>query len=100
MWDQVKDLMIGACDLHIHTGPDVSLRQQDIMDVTRDAAQAGMRVPGIKDHNTVTADRTALVHSTFGRQVLMVGGIVLNYAVGLPKTRPGSWAWRKPLPPF
>ena len=82
MWEQVRDLMIGACDLHIHSGPDVSPRQQDIMDVARDAARAGMRVLGIKDHNTITADRAALVHSTLGPQVLMMGSIVLNYAVG------------------
>ena len=82
MWEQVRDLMIGACDLHIHSGPDVSPRQQDIMDVARDAARAGMRVLGIKDHNTITADRAALVHSTLGPQVLMMGSIVLNHAVG------------------
>jgi len=82
MWDQIRDLMVGACDLHIHSGPDVPPRQQDIIDVARDAAQAGMRVLGIKDHNTITADRAALVHSVLGRQVLMLGSIVLNYAVG------------------
>jgi hypothetical protein len=82
MWDQIRDLMVGACDLHIHSGPDISPRQQDIIDVARDAARAGMRVLGIKDHNTITADRAALVHSVLGRQVLMLGSIVLNYAVG------------------
>jgi Family of unknown function (DUF6282) len=82
MWDQVRDLMVGACDLHIHSGPDVSPRQQDIMDVARDARKAGMRALGIKDHNTITADRAALVHSTLGSQVLMLGSVVLNYAVG------------------
>jgi hypothetical protein len=82
MWNQVKDLMVGACDLHIHSGPDVAPRQQDIMDVARDAARAGMRVLGIKDHNTATADRAAMVHGAVGRQVLMLGSIVLNYAVG------------------
>jgi hypothetical protein len=82
MWNQVSELMSGACDLHIHAGPDVSPRQQDIIDVARDAAQAGMRVLGIKDHNTVTADRAAMVHSVLGNQVRMLGSIVLNYAVG------------------
>ncbi len=24
MWNQVKDLMVGACDLHIHAGPDIT----------------------------------------------------------------------------
>ena len=42
MWDQVKDIMVGACDLHIHAGPDVSPRQQNILDVARDAAGVGI----------------------------------------------------------
>jgi len=82
MWDQVKEIMIGACDLHIHSGPDVAPRQQTILDVARHAADAGMRVLGIKDHNTITADRAAMVHSVLGDQVLMLGCIVLNHAVG------------------
>jgi hypothetical protein len=82
MWDQVQDLMEGACDLHIHAGPDVVPRQQDILDVARDAAQAGMRALVIKDHNTITADRAALVHKVLGDQVLVLGSIVLNYALG------------------
>ena len=82
MWDQVKELMVGACDLHIHAGPDVSPRQQDIIDVARDAARAGMRALGIKDHNTSTADRARLVQAVLGDQVQALGSIVLNYSVG------------------
>lgn len=82
MWHQVEDLMVGACDLHIHSGPDVGPRQQDILEVAEDAAAAGMRVLCIKDHNTATADRAALVHKVLGDQVTVLGSIVLNYAVG------------------
>ena len=82
MWEQVKDLMIGACDLHIHSGPDIPPRQQDIIDVASDAAKAGMRALAIKDHNTITADRAALVQSISGNDVLMLGCIVLNRSVG------------------
>ncbi|MFH1114869.1 MAG: DUF6282 family protein [Pseudomonadota bacterium] len=82
MWEQVKDLMHGACDLHIHSGPDTSPRQQDIIEVARDAAQAGMKVLAIKDHNTITADRAALVHTILGDSILVLGCIVLNYSVG------------------
>ncbi len=59
MWELVKDLMVGACDLHVHAGPDTAPRQQDIIEVARDAARAGMRALAAKDHNTVTADRAA-----------------------------------------
>lgn len=82
MWEQVRDLMVGACDLHIHSGPDVVPRQQNIIDVARDAAKVGMKALAIKDHNTITADRAALVHSVLGDAVQVLGAIVLNHAVG------------------
>lgn len=82
MWEQVKDLMIGACDLHLHSGPDVPPRQQSIVEIARDASEAGMRALCIKDHNTVTADRASLVREVLGDDVLVLGAIVLNYAVG------------------
>ena len=82
MWNHVHDLMSNACDLHIHSGPDVVPRQQDIIDVARDAADAGMRVLVIKDHNTITADRAAMVHKVLGDRVQVLGSIVLNYALG------------------
>lgn len=82
MWDQVRDLMVGACDLHVHSGPDVVPRQQSILDVARDAAAVGMRALAIKDHNTITADRAALARSVLGDTVLILGAIVLNHAVG------------------
>lgn len=82
MWEQVNELMIGACDLHVHSGPDVPPRQQTILEVARDAAEAGMRALCIKDHNTITADRAALVREVRGDDVLVFGAVVLNYAVG------------------
>ncbi|MEJ2718067.1 MAG: DUF6282 family protein, partial [Deltaproteobacteria bacterium] len=42
----------------------------------------GMRVLAIKDHNTITADRAALVHAMLGDDVLVLGTIVLNYSLG------------------
>ena len=82
MWENVKELMLGACDLHIHSGPDAAPRQQSIIEVARDAAEAGMRALCIKDHNTATADRAALVREVLGDNVLVIGSIVLNYALG------------------
>ena len=82
MWEQVKDLMVGACDLHLHSGPDVLPRQQSILEIARDAAQVGMKALAIKDHNTATGDRATLVQSVIGEDVLILGSIVLNHAVG------------------
>ncbi len=82
MWNQVKDLMIGACDLHIHAGPDVSPRQHDLVEVAQEAVEAGMRALAFKDHNTITADRARIAAKFVPDSVLLLGGIVLNYAVG------------------
>jgi hypothetical protein len=82
MWNQVKDLMVGACDLHIHAGPDVVPRQQDLVEVAMDAGEAGMRALVFKDHNTTTADRARLARRFVPEGVVLFGGIVLNYAVG------------------
>ncbi|MCF8143958.1 MAG: hypothetical protein K9N21_08575 [Deltaproteobacteria bacterium] len=82
MWNQVNDLMVGACDFHIHAGPDVAPRQQDLVEVATDACESGMRVLAFKDHNTATADRVNLAKKFVPDSVTLIGGIVLNYAVG------------------
>jgi hypothetical protein len=82
MWNQVKDLMVGACDLHIHAGPDTVPRQHDLLEVAQEASDAGMRALGIKDHNTTTADRVTLAKAVVPESITLIGGIVLNYAVG------------------
>lgn len=81
MNDKVADLMRGACDLHIHAGPDVVPRLQDIVEVARDARAVGMRALGFKDHHTNTADR-CYVASQLVPGIELVGGIVLNKTVG------------------
>ena len=82
MWNQVQELMGGACDLHIHAGPDVVPRQQDIIEVAKDAVAAGMRALVIKDHNTATADRAYIAQKVIGDQIMILGSIVLNHSVG------------------
>lgn len=82
MWNQVKDLMLGACDLHVHAGPDVVPRQQDLVEVAERASEAGMKALAFKDHNTTTADRVNLARKFVPDDLTLIGGIVLNYAVG------------------
>jgi hypothetical protein len=81
MREMVQELMRGACDLHIHAGPDIVPRLQDVVEVARDAHAAGMRALGIKDHNTNTADR-CYVASQMVPGIEILGGIVLNHTVG------------------
>jgi len=81
MKEKVQELMRGACDLHIHAGPDIVPRRQDVVEVARDAREAGMRALGIKDHNTNTAGR-CYVASQLVPGIELLGGIVLNHTVG------------------
>jgi len=82
MWNQVKDLMSGACDLHIHAGPDVVQRQHDLIEVAEEASASGMKALAFKDHNTTTADRVKLAKKFISDELTLIGGIVLNYSVG------------------
>lgn len=73
--------MKGACDLHIHAGPDIVHQLQDVFEDARDAFAAGMRALGIKDINTNTADR-CYVASYLVPGIEILGGIVFNHTVG------------------
>lgn len=81
MLDKVAELIQGAYDLHVHAGPDIVPRRQDIVDVARDALNAGMGGLAFKDHHTSTADR-ARIATEVVPGVNLFGGIVLNHSVG------------------
>src|SRR5215216_4564181 len=55
------DLLVGAIDNHIHAYPDFVYRAQDMIDVSIDAARAGMRAVAFKDHWNVSASSAYLV---------------------------------------
>lgn len=79
---QVKSLLRGAIDIHIHAAPDPrTLRTQDMIQVAEDARRVGMRAIMFKDHDGNTATGAYLVRKVVpGIEVF--GGIVLDYAVG------------------
>lgn len=81
MNDLATELLEGACDLHIHGGPDVVPRRQDMAEIAEEGRAAGMRALMFKDHNTNTADRARLV-SKYVPGIDLFGGIVLNRALG------------------
>jgi hypothetical protein len=88
IWDQkskvpekkAKDLIKGALDFHIHTGPDIYPRLVNDIEVARQAKKAGMRAVLIKSHATITADRAQLAQFVTGFPVF--GGVALNWHVG------------------
>lgn len=79
--DRANELLQGACDLHIHGGPDIVPRRQDIIDIAEEARNAGMAAVVFKDHNTNTADRAYLASKVVDG-IKVYGGIVLNRSVG------------------
>jgi hypothetical protein len=73
--------LVGAIDLHCHSGPDALPRSVDDVTLARLARDAGMRAIVLKNHYTATADRARLaMNAVPGIEVF--GGIALNRAVG------------------
>lgn len=73
--------IVGACDLHIHTGPDAFDRLADDVEMAKICLDAGFRAIGYKHHIECTAGRAwHTMRQVPGIKVL--GGITLNNHVG------------------
>ncbi len=80
---RIDDLLVGAVDLHIHSGPSVMPRALNHIDMMRAAQKAGMRAILFKDHYYTTAPIAALMKEEFGDSgVDILSSIVLNNASG------------------
>jgi predicted TIM-barrel fold metal-dependent hydrolase len=77
---RAKELLKGAIDFHIHTGPDIYPRRVNDIEAARQAKRAGMRAVLIKSHATITADRAQIAGFVAGFPVF--GGVALNWQVG------------------
>jgi len=55
-----NEFLVGASDTHIHAYPDFVFRAQDMIEVARDAAKAGMRSVAFKDHWNLSANAAYL----------------------------------------
>lgn len=80
--DEVKALLAGAYDLHIHTGPDFRTRSVDDFEALRQADECGMAGIMIKNHYEPTQARASTVSKYAGTKAVAYGGIVLNNTVG------------------
>lgn len=78
----IVDLMKGAVDLHIHSGPSLMPRKVDHIEVVRQAADAGMRAILLKDHYYPTMPIAHLLNRHLEVPVETLGAIVLNNPVG------------------
>ena len=79
--EMVKDLVRGAWDMHIHSGPDVMPRKFDDIELAQHAMEVGMAGFVMKSHFVGTADRATLIRRMFP-QVQAYGGLALNNAIG------------------
>ena len=77
---RAKELLKGAVDFHIHTGPDIYPRLVNDIEVAKQAKKAGMKAVLIKSHATITADRAQMAQFVTGFPVF--GGVALNWQVG------------------
>ncbi|MBN1956715.1 MAG: hypothetical protein JXQ81_05880 [Desulfuromonadales bacterium] len=81
--DEIKMLMSGAVDSHIHGSPDITVRAGSDLELARQAQQAGMKAILVKSHVTPTASRAQLVQEAVGDDHFQVlGGLVLNQSAG------------------
>jgi hypothetical protein len=73
--------MQGAVDVHVHSEPDLFPRIADDVGVARHAASLGLRAISLKCHSERTTSRAYMTQHQVP-DIQVVGGIVLNRAVG------------------
>ena len=79
----IDSLLIGAVDLHCHSGPSVMDRRIDHLEVMREAHAAGMKAVLLKDHYYSATPVTELLNKHFADLgVVMLSGVPLNNALG------------------
>lgn len=79
--DKARDLVQGAYDLHVHSGPDVIKRIASDIEVTEAFKQHKLGGYVIKSHYTHTGGRAQLIRE-MAPDVDVLGALTLNSAVG------------------
>lgn len=79
---EISELMQGAVDLHVHSGPSLMPRIVDHIEVVAQAAEAGMSTVLLKDHYYPTMPIAHLINKHYPSQVTTLGAVVLNNPLG------------------
>jgi hypothetical protein len=80
---QIKDLLRGTIDPHIHSGPSIAPRGLDHIELLKEAADAGMAAVVTKDHDYSGVATANLIANHYGHLATkLYSGIVLNNVVG------------------
>jgi len=81
--ERVNALLVGAIDMHCHSGPSVMPRAIDHIEALEEAGAAGMKALLFKDHFYSATPVTELLSSHFGHlDVTMLSGVPLNDTAG------------------
>jgi hypothetical protein len=77
----LDEMLRGAIDMHLHTGPDVMPSRVDALEAAKQARQAGMRAIVIKNHSYPTTPLAIMVKQ-FVPEVAVFGSICLDDDIG------------------
>jgi hypothetical protein len=80
--ETISRLLIGAIDLHCHSGPSVMPRRLNHVEAIREAEAAGMRAILFKDHYYSVAPVAQLLKETLPTRIELLTGVPLNNTVG------------------
>jgi hypothetical protein len=81
--ERISRLLVGAVDMHCHSGPSVMPRDLNHIEALQEAADAGFRGMLIKDHYYSATPITELLNQTHGHlNVALFSGVPLNNATG------------------
>lgn len=80
--DRIEALLIGAIDLHCHSGPSVMPRSLNHVEAIRQAEEAGLRAILFKDHYYSVTPVAALLKETLDTKVELLSGVPCNNTTG------------------
>jgi len=81
--ERISRLLVGAVDMHCHSGPSVMARDIDHIEAMQEAAAAGFRAVLIKDHYYSATPITEMLNKAYGHlNVTLLSGVPLNNATG------------------
>jgi len=81
--ERISRLLVGAVDLHCHSGPSVMARDLNHIEAMQEAAAAGFRAMLIKDHYYSATPVTEMLNQAYSHlNITLFSGVPLNNAVG------------------
>jgi Family of unknown function (DUF6282) len=78
----IGKLLVGAIDLHCHSGPSVMPRRLNHVEAIREAEAAGLRAILFKDHYYSVSPVAELLKETINPKIELLTGVPLNNTVG------------------